>query len=132
MRTAANNLKSGMCVIVGELPYVVTDSKRVKYGKAALFIRVELRDVLSGVNRRIDLNLASHVETNELITRSTQFLRSDADGFVFLDASTGEEITVPSEKIDDNAEGLQADATWRLIYLDGRLFAAMSANQNAT
>jgi len=129
MLTFAANLKPGMCVCIEGWPYIVVDSQRVKYGKAASFIQVRLRDTLSSLTRIIPLHPEKRVETADLQTRHMQFLHADGDRFVFADATSNEPVAVSGDLIGKNALRLEEGDAWTFVYLNGELFAAQPLDE---
>jgi len=125
MLIEAAELKRGMCVIVEGFPCVVVDSSRVKYGKGPVFVHAELRDVLSDVPRKAAFHLMKRLEQRELVVRWMRYHQSIDGSHVFSDSGTGEQVTVPNEFIGNDAQWLKEDHLWKLVYLDGELFAAL-------
>ena len=64
MVVLAAELERGMRVNVDGMPYVVENVQHVKYGKAAAFVRVALRDELSGCMCEREFNLTARFEVS--------------------------------------------------------------------
>ena len=65
MVVLAADLERGMRVNVDGMPYVVEDVQYIKYGKAAAFARVALRDELSGCMCEREFNLTTRFEVTQ-------------------------------------------------------------------
>lgn len=125
MLVFATRLKRGMCVIVEGHPLVVADARYAKHGKGPMFVQAEMRDVLTGITRKVQLNLTERLEKRELITRWMHYLRSDGDDRIFADPETGEQVAVPNDFLGDDAQWLEKGRPWMILYLDGELFAVV-------
>ena len=125
MYVYALDLEQGMCVRINGFPYVVVSATRVKYGKAALFIQADLRDVASGAVRRVQLNLAERLVKANLNIKRMSYIRSEGDCRIFRNAATDEEVAIPGDLLHGNAQPLEANGTWRFVYLDDNLYAAL-------
>ena len=125
MITFAARLKRGMCVLVEGFPYVVIYSGHVKYGKGPAFVRVEARDVSSGVMRKFQFNPLERLEVKELLIRWARYLHGNDGDRVFSDLETGEQVAVPDCFFGGDERRLEEGGSWRLVYLDGELFAAI-------
>ena len=125
MLTEAAGLKRGMCVIVDGYPYVVVDSSRVKYGKGPVFVHAELSDVLSNTKRKVRLHPTERFERRGLVTKWVRYLQSNDGTCVFSDSAAGERVAVPNDFIGSDAQRLEEGSLWKLVYLDGELFAAV-------
>ena len=125
----ATNLKQGTCIRVDGEPFVVVDSRVVKYGKGAAFVQVELRSALSGTPRQMQLHPAERLCEIELVMRRMCYRRSDGERHVFSDTETCEEATVPNDLVAADAEYLKEGALWDFFYLEGELFTALPSNR---
>ena len=129
MHVFAEGLEKGMCVSVGGCPYVVIDSKHVKYGKGAPFIQAELCDVLSDTTRQLQLHPVERLEKIDLAIKRMRYLRSDGDCSIFADVRSREEAAVPHDLIGEYAQWLEEEDVWRVLYLDGELFAVVPPSE---
>ena len=125
MHTYAARLTRGMCVTIEGWPYVVVYSECVKYGKGPVFVHVELRDAVSDITRKIRLHPMKRLEGRKLVTKWMHYLQSNDDNHVFSDRTTGDQADVPGDLLGGDAQWLEKDAPWKLVYLDGELFAAV-------
>jgi elongation factor P len=81
----------------------VVEFQHVKPGKGPAFVRTKLKAVLSGKVVDKTFNAGTKVETANVDKRDMQFLYKDGDDFVFMDASTYDQIHVPAETVGDAA-----------------------------
>jgi elongation factor P len=98
-----NDLKNGMVLNLEGQLWSVVEFQHVKPGKGPAFVRTKLKAVLSGKVVDKTFNAGTKVETANVDKRDMQFLYKDGDDFVFMDASTYDQIHVPAETVGDAA-----------------------------
>jgi elongation factor P len=98
-----NDLKNGMVLNIEGQLWSVVEFQHVKPGKGPAFVRTKLKAVLSGKVVDKTFNAGTKVETANVDKRDMQFLYKDGDDFVFMDASTYDQIHVPAETVGDSA-----------------------------
>ena len=67
------------------------------------FVRTKLKAVLSGKVVDKTFNAGTKVETSNVDKRTMQYLYNDGEGFVFMDATDYDQITVPANVVGDAA-----------------------------
>jgi elongation factor P len=100
---STNDLKNGMVLNIEGQLWSVVEFQHVKPGKGPAFVRTKLKAVLSGKVVDKTFNAGTKVETANVDKRDMQFLYKDGDDFVFMDASTYDQIHVPAETVGDAA-----------------------------
>ena len=98
-----NDLKNGMVLNIEGQLWSVVEFQHVKPGKGPAFVRTKLKAVLSGKVVDKTFNAGTKVETANVDKRDMQFLYKDGDDFVFMDASTYDQIHVPADTVGDSA-----------------------------
>jgi len=97
----SNDLKNGMVLNVDGQLWAVIEFQHVKPGKGPAFVRTKMRHVLSGKVVEKTFNAGVKVETATVDRRDMQYLYNDGSGFVFMDNTTYDQITIPSEVVGD-------------------------------
>jgi elongation factor P len=98
-----NDLKNGMVLNIEGQLWSVVEFQHVKPGKGPAFVRTKLKAVLSGKVVDKTFNAGTKVETANVDKRDMQFLYKDGEDFVFMDASTYDQIHVPADTVGDAA-----------------------------
>ena len=96
---STNDLKNGMVLNIDGQLWSVVEFQHVKPGKGPAFVRTKLKNVLSGKNVDKTFNAGLKVETATVDKRDMQYLYKDGTDFVFMDASTYEQISIPEETV---------------------------------
>lgn len=102
----SNDLKNGMVLNMENQLWTVIEFQHVKPGKGPAFVRTKLKNVLTGKVIDRTLNAGVKIETATVDKREMQYLYSDGDGFVFMDTSDYDQITLSKELVGDAANYL--------------------------
>jgi elongation factor P len=100
------DIRKGLKMMVDDQPYVVIDFQFVKPGKGQPFTRVKIRNMATGSVLERTYKSGEKIEQADVEERPLQYIYPDGTDFVFMDAATGEQITVPGEKIGDDSRWL--------------------------
>jgi len=102
-----SDIRKGLKMMVDGSPYSVVDFQFVKPGKGQAFTRVKIRNMLNGSVLERTYKSGEKLEPADVEERSFQYIYKDGEDFVFMDAATGEQITIAGEKIGDDSQWLQ-------------------------
>src|SRR5438093_2239105 len=98
-----NDLKNGMVLNLDGQLWAVTEFQHVKPGKGGAFVRTTLKNVLSGKVVDRTFNAGTKVETANVDKRAMTYLYKEGSDYVFMDADTYDQVTVPAETVGRNA-----------------------------
>lgn len=90
----SNDLKNGMVLSIENQLWSVIEFQHVKPGKGPAFVRTKLRNVTSGKVVDKTFNAGVKVETANVDRRDMQYLYNDGSGYVFMDSTTYDQITI--------------------------------------
>ncbi len=99
----SNDLKNGMVLNMEGQLWSVVEFQHVKPGKGPAFVRTKMRHVLSGKVVEKTFNAGVKIETATVDRRDMQYLYNDGTGFVFMDNTAYDQITIPTETVGDAA-----------------------------
>jgi elongation factor P len=102
----SNDLKNGMVLNMENQLWTVIEFQHVKPGKGPAFVRTKLKNVLSGKVIDRTLNAGVKIETATVDKREMQYLYTDGDGFIFMDTTDYDQITLTKELVGDAANYL--------------------------
>ena len=94
---STNDLKNGMVLDLDGQLWQVLWFQHHKPGKGNTVVRTKLKHVLSGKVVDRTFNSDTKVDTANVDRREMQYLYHDGDGYVFMDTSTYDQLTVPDE-----------------------------------
>lgn len=102
----SNDLKNGMVLNIDGQLWSVIEFQHVKPGKGPAFVRTKLRNVLSGKVVDKTFNAGVKVETANVDRREMQYLYNDGSGYVFMDTSSYDQITLSNDVVGDSSNYL--------------------------
>ncbi len=97
-----NDLKNGMTLDIEGQLWTVIEFQHVKPGKGPAFVRTKMRQVLTGKVVEKTFNAGVKVEVAVLEKRDMTFLYRDGDDFMFMDAKTFDQISVPESVVGES------------------------------
>jgi len=101
-----NDLKNGMTLDIEGQLWNVVEFQHVKPGKGPAFVRTKLKNVLSGKVVERTLSAGVKVDVAILEKREMQFLYKDNAGYVFMDSTTFDQVTIPEETVTEASQYL--------------------------
>lgn len=102
----SNDLKNGMVLSIDNGLWSVIEFQHVKPGKGPAFVRTKLRNVTSGKVVDKTFNAGVKVETANVDRRDMQYLYNDGSGYIFMDSTNYEQISVDAGVMGDTANFL--------------------------
>ena len=101
-----NDLKNGMTLDLDGQLWNVVEFQHVKPGKGPAFVRTKLKNVLSGKVVEKTFNAGVKVDVAILEKREMQYLYRDATGYVFMDNTTYDQISISEETVGESSDYL--------------------------
>jgi elongation factor P len=98
---STNDLKNGMVLDLDGQLWSVVWFQHHKPGKGNTVVRTKLKHVLSGKVVDRTFNSDTKVDTATVDRRDMQYLYHDGSGFVFMDTTTYDQITISDATIGD-------------------------------
>ncbi len=99
-----SDIRKGLKMMVDGQPFIVVDFQFVKPGKGQAFTRVKIRNMATGAVLERTYKSGEKIEQADVEERTLQYIYPEGGDFVFMDASSGEQITVPGDKVGDQAQ----------------------------
>lgn len=97
----SNDLRNGMVLLIDGQLWSVVEFQHVKPGKGPAFVRTKLRSVTTGKVVDKTFNAGVKVETANVDRRDMQYLYNDGSGFVFMDLTSYDQITLDESVVGD-------------------------------
>ena len=98
----SNDLRNGMVLLIDGQLWSVVEFQHVKPGKGPAFVRTKLRSVTTGKVVDKTFNAGVKVETANVDRRDMQYLYNDGSGFVFMDLTSYDQITLDENVVGDS------------------------------
>ena len=100
------DIRNGVVLNMDGGLWTVIDFQHVKPGKGGAFVRTKVKNVMSGKVVDRTFNAGAKIETETVDRREFQYLYRDGDGFVFMDVTDYDQITLSSVTVGDAANFL--------------------------
>jgi elongation factor P len=97
----SNDLKNGLVLNIDGQLWTVIEFQHVKPGKGPAFVRSKLKNVLSGKVVERTFNAGVKVETANVDKREMNYLYNDGSGYVFMDNTTYDQMTLSDEIVGE-------------------------------
>ena len=101
-----SDIRKGLKMMVDDQPYLVVDFQFVKPGKGQPFTRVKVKNLATGSVLERTYKSGEKIEQADVEERTLQYIYPEGGDFVFMDAATGEQITVTGDKVGDSSRWL--------------------------
>ena len=100
------DIRNGVVLNMDGQLWTVIEFQHVKPGKGGAFVRTKVKNVMSGKVVDRTFNAGAKIETETVDRRDFQYLYRDGDGFVFMDTSDYDQITLSTTAVGDAANYL--------------------------
>jgi elongation factor P len=97
------DIRNGVVLSIDGQLWNVIEFQHVKPGKGGAFVRTKLKNVVSGKTVDRTYNAGAKIEIENVDRRDFTYLYSDGDGFVFMDQTDFDQLTVPGTVVGDAA-----------------------------
>jgi elongation factor P len=95
------DIKNGVVLNLEGQLWSVVEFQHVKPGKGGAFVRTKLKNVMSGKVVDKTFNAGAKIEIENVDRRDYTYLYTDGDGYVFMDQSDFDQITVGAATVGD-------------------------------
>ncbi len=114
-----NDIKPGMKVEVDKEPYTVISNEFVKPGKGQAFNRIKMKNLLTARVTEKTYKSGEKLPLADVSETQMRLLYEEADGAVFMDEQSYEQITIPFSLIGDKKQWLKEDTLYEVIFYKG-------------
>lgn len=113
-----SDLKTGRIFKEDGIPYVVVKYEHVKTGRGGATVRVKAKNILTGAVLEKSYPSSNKVEDADVSRKNAQYLFKESNGYVFMDPSTFDQMTIPTDIVGDSARFLQEGETVQIQYFE--------------
>jgi elongation factor P len=116
---STGDIRSGMKVEVDNEPYVIVGNEFVKPGKGQAFNRIKMKNMKTGRAIERTYKSGEKIDLADVEEAEMRFLYKDADGAVFMNDKTFDQITISNEMIGANAQWLMEETVFHVVFYKG-------------
>jgi elongation factor P len=110
-----SDIRKNLKVMIDGQPYIVADFQFVKPGKGQPFTRCKLKNMETGSVIERTFKSGEKLEAADIEVRTMQYIYPDGENFVFMDAGSGDQLTVDGTRVKDQkpwlADGMNVEVT---------------------
>ncbi len=101
----------------------VIEFQHVKPGKGAAFVRVKMKNVVTGAVTETSFNPTAKFEEAFVERREMQYLYNEGDLYYFMDNETYEQIPISKDTLGDDFRFVKANENVKVLSYKGSVFA---------
>ncbi len=102
--------------------YVVVDFQHVKPGKGSAFVRVTMKNIVTGQVLPRTFNPTDKVQKATVEFKEMQYLYNDAGLYYFMDMETYEQIPLNKEQVEDALPFIMENSMVKINFYKGNAF----------
>ena len=118
----AGDLRNGTTFELDSIVFKVVEFQHVKPGKGAAFVRVKMKNVVTGAVIERTFNPSEKLQGAEIEKREMQYLYNDGDLYYFMDNTTYEQIPLNEEQIGDALKYIKENMNVTMQSIKGKVF----------
>lgn len=116
---STNEMRGGVKIEVEGQPYNIISNEFVKPGKGQAFNRVRLKHLKTGRVIERTFKSGDKVDLADVSETEMRMLYKEADGIVFMDDNTFEQVNISLESIGETSQWLMEDHLYEIIFYKG-------------
>ena len=114
-----SDIRKNLKMMLDGQPYIVVDFQFVKPGKGQAFTRCKLRNMITGSSLDKTFKSGEKLEPAEVEQQQLQYIYPDGENYVFMNVDTGDQLTIPGERMSNEALYLADGMTVEVTLLKG-------------
>lgn len=119
-QVTTNEIRGGYKVEVEGQPYNVISNEFVKPGKGQAFNRIRLKHLITGRTIERTFKSGEKLDTADVVEAEMRMLYKEADGVIFMDDQSFEQIKIPLENIGNTVQWLMDDHLYSILIYKGQ------------
>lgn len=118
-QVSTNEIRGGFKVEVESQPYTIISNEFVKPGKGQAFNRIKMKHLLTGRVIERTFKSGDKLDVADVAEASMRLLYKEAEGVIFMDEKTFEQIKIPFENMGDTVQWLLDDHLYDVVFYNG-------------
>jgi elongation factor P len=118
----AGDLRNGTTFELDNNVFRVVEFQHVKPGKGAAFVRVKMKNVVTGAVIERTFNPSEKLQGAEVEKREMQYLYNDGELYYFMDNTTYEQIPLNAEQMGDALKYIKENMNVTMLSIKGKVF----------
>ncbi len=119
----AGDLRNGTTFELDNNVFRVVEFQHVKPGKGAAFVRVKMKNVITGAVLERTFNPSEKLQGAEIEKKDMQYLYSDGELYYFMDNNTYDQMPLNQDQIGDALKYIKENMNVTMLAFKGKVFA---------
>ena len=119
----AGDLRNGTTFELDSNVFKVVEFQHVKPGKGAAFVRVKMKNVVTGAVIERTFNPSEKLQGAEIEKREMQYLYKDGDIYYFMDNETYEQLPLNEDQLGDSLKFIKENMNVKVLSYKGKVFS---------
>ena len=119
----AGDLRNGTTFELDNNVFRVVEFQHVKPGKGAAFVRVKMKNVITGAVLERTFNPSEKLQGAEIEKKDMQYLYNDGELYYFMDNNTYDQLPLNEEQIGDALKYIKENMNVTMLAFKGKVFA---------
>ena len=119
----AGDLRNGTTFELDNNVFRVVEFQHVKPGNGAAFVRVKMKNVITGAVLERTFNPSEKLQGAEIEKRDMQYLYNDGELYYFMDNNTYDQMPLNKEQIGDALKYIKENMNVTMLAFKGKVFA---------
>ena len=124
----AGDFRNGLTFEMDGNVVSVVEFQHVKPGKGAAFVRVKLKNVITGSVVERTFNPSDKYPTAFVERKDMQYLYSDGELYYFMDKETYEQLPINASQLSDNFRFVKENMDCKILSYKGNVFGIAPPN----
>ena len=125
---SAGDIRNGITFEMDGKVMQVIEFQHVKPGKGAAFVRVKMRNVITGGVTETSLNPSAKFPTAFIERKKMEYSYNDGDLYYFMDNETYELTPIGKDVLDDSFKFVKENDTCVIMSYKGKVFGVEAPN----
>ena len=125
---SAGDIRNGITFEMDGKVMQVIEFQHVKPGKGAAFVRVKMRNVITGGVTETSLNPSAKFPTAYIERKKMEYSYNDGDLYYFMDGETYELVPLNKDVLDDSFKFVKENDTCTIMSYKGNVFGVEVPN----
>jgi len=113
---STGDVRIGMKVEIDNEPWLIISNEFVKPGKGNAFNRIKMKNMMNGKVVQRTYRSGEKLDIADIKEAQMRYLYTEAEGSVFMDENTFDQITISKEIIGQNQQWLMEETVYQVVF----------------
>ncbi|MCL2859764.1 MAG: elongation factor P [Oscillospiraceae bacterium] len=118
----AGDLRNGITFEMDNNVFRVVEFQHVKPGKGPAFVRIKIKNIMTGAVIEKTLNPSEKFAGAEIVKEEMQYLYNDGEMYHFMNIETYEQIALTKEQLGDTLKYIKENMNVSTLSYKGKIF----------